>query len=57
LERESDLKVLSRIIRKSRDLEPLFYGNITLRFDFKGGNIIGIANVSGLESVDISKLK
>ncbi len=54
---ETELAILSRLMRKILKIDPDFYGNKTLKFDFKGGNICGITSVRGIESIDLGKLK
>jgi hypothetical protein len=44
-------------MRKALKIDPSFYGNMTVKIDIKAGNICGMTNVSGIESVDLEKLK
>lgn len=54
---ETELAILSRLMRKALKIDPSFYGNMTVKIDIKAGNICGMTNVSGIESVDLEKLK
>lgn len=54
---ETELVILSRLMRKMLQYDPNFYGNMTVKFDIKDGNICGMTNVSGIESIDLRKLK
>jgi len=54
---ETELAILSRLMRKILQIDSDFNGNKTLRVDFKSGNICGMTEVSGIESVDLWKLK
>ena len=54
---ETELAILSRLMRKILQINSDFNGNKTLRVDFKSGNICGMTEVSGIESVDLWKLK
>ena len=54
---ETELAILSRLMRKILQIDPDFFGNKTVKVDFKGGNICGMTNVSGIESIDLGKLK
>ena len=54
---ETELAILSRLMRKALKIDPDFHGNKTIRIDFRAGNICGITNVSGIESIDLGKLK
>lgn len=54
---ETELAILSRLMRKILQIDPNFYGNKTIKVDFKTGNICAMTNVSGIESIDLGKLK
>ena len=54
---ETELAILSRLMRKILQIDPGFYGNKTIKLDFKAGNICSMTNVSGIESIDLGKLK
>jgi len=54
---ETELAILSRLIRKILQIDPNHYGKKVVEFDFKGGNICGMLEVNGTKSIDLGKLK
>lgn len=54
---ETELAILSRLMRKILQIDLDFHGNKTIKVDFKAGNICGMRGVSGIESIDLGKLK
>ena len=54
---ESEKAVLSRLIRKVLEMEPNFYGNMTVEIDWRDGKVVGFDQAKGVKSGNMGNLK